>query len=82
MVAEYAKSNRSSCKKCSKQIAKQSLRVGMVSRDARGFDLTKWHHLDCFPVGSAPVASPDSITGFEALQVRFHFIFSILGFKI
>uniref|UniRef100_A0A2N9F9V3 PARP-type domain-containing protein n=1 Tax=Fagus sylvatica TaxID=28930 RepID=A0A2N9F9V3_FAGSY len=68
MVAEYAKSNRSSCKKCSKQIAKQSLRVGMVSRDARGFDLTKWHHLDCFPVGSAPVASPDSIKGFEALQ--------------
>jgi bifunctional polynucleotide phosphatase/kinase len=68
MVAEYAKSNRSSCKKCSKQIAKQSLRVGMVSRDARGFDLTKWHHLECFPVGSAPVASPDSIKGFEALQ--------------
>lgn len=71
IMAEYAKSDRSSCKKCAKQIAKKSLRVGMVSRDARGFDITKWHHLECFPLGSAqPSPSPSlhSIKGFDSLQ--------------
>ncbi|KAF3953223.1 hypothetical protein ACB098_06G077000 [Castanea mollissima] len=75
IMAEYAKSDRSSCKKCAKQIAKKSLRVGMVSRDARGFDITKWHHLDCFPLGSAqhshspsPSLLLHSIKGFDSLQ--------------
>ena len=71
IMAEYAKSDRSSCKKCAKQIAKKSLRVGMVSRDARGFDITKWHHLECFPLGSAqpsPSLSLHSIKGFDSLQ--------------
>ncbi|KAG6637159.1 hypothetical protein CIPAW_11G160200 [Carya illinoinensis] len=69
IVAEYAKSDRSSCKKCAKAIVKKALRVGIVSRDARGFDMTKWHHLDCFPVGAATVCSAEAIKGFEALQI-------------
>ncbi|KAF2314391.1 hypothetical protein GH714_025999 [Hevea brasiliensis] len=48
IVAEYAKSNRSSCKKCSQVISAKALRLGFVTRDSRGFDMTKWHHLDCF----------------------------------
>ncbi|KAF3434313.1 hypothetical protein FNV43_RR25416 [Rhamnella rubrinervis] len=68
IVAEYAKSNRSSCKKCSKTIAVRDLRLGLVSRDARGFDATKWHHLDCFSFGSYSVASTEAIKGFDALR--------------
>ncbi|XP_062169290.1 polynucleotide 3'-phosphatase ZDP isoform X2 [Alnus glutinosa] len=68
VVAEYAKSDRSSCKGCAKTIVKKALRVGIVSRDARGFDMTKWHHLECFPVGTASIGSAETIKGFEALQ--------------
>lgn len=68
VVAEYAKSGRSSCKKCSKTIAAKDLRVGLVSRDTRGFDMTRWHHLSCFPVGSGTVASPEAIKGFLELK--------------
>ncbi|KAI8552441.1 hypothetical protein RHMOL_Rhmol06G0267000 [Rhododendron molle] len=51
VVAEYAKSARSSCKKCDKKIDANALRLGSVTRDKRrGFDMTKWHHLDCFPM--------------------------------
>ncbi|KAG5546106.1 hypothetical protein RHGRI_018323 [Rhododendron griersonianum] len=47
VVAEYAKSARSSCKKCDKKIDTNTLRLGSVTRDKRrGFDMTKWHHLD------------------------------------
>ncbi|KAJ0101447.1 hypothetical protein Patl1_04855 [Pistacia atlantica] len=68
VVAEYAKSNRSACKKCSEKIAAQALRLGSVSRDSRGFDLTKWHHVDCFPFASEPIDSADSIKGFSSLK--------------
>ncbi|CAN1172060.1 Polynucleotide 3'-phosphatase ZDP [Linum perenne] len=65
IVAEYAKSGRSSCKKCSQPIPAKSLRLGLVSRDSRGFDMTKWHHLHCF---SQPFDSLDLISGFDSLQ--------------
>lgn len=81
VVAEYAKSNRSSCKNCSKTIAANALRLGSVTRDSRGFDMTKWHHVDCFPIVSEPIDSADSIQGFSSLQVffRFFFYFMTLG---
>ncbi|KAL0320607.1 UNVERIFIED_CONTAM: Polynucleotide 3'-phosphatase ZDP [Sesamum radiatum] len=69
IVAEYAKSGRSSCKKCSKAIASSSLRLGLVSKDPRGFDMTKWHHLDCFPFkNSDSVSSAEAIAGFSSLK--------------
>ncbi|KAK4420422.1 Polynucleotide 3'-phosphatase ZDP [Sesamum alatum] len=69
IVAEYAKSGRSSCKKCSKAIASSSLRLGLVSKDPRGFDMTKWHHLDCFPFNnSGSVSSAEAIAGFSSLK--------------
>lgn len=66
IIAEYAKSNRSSCKKCSTSIDNKSLRLGSVSRDPRGFDSTKWYHLHCLPLNSTSV---DSIAGFTSLKV-------------
>ncbi|XP_013719789.2 polynucleotide 3'-phosphatase ZDP isoform X2 [Brassica napus] len=68
VIAEYAKSSRSSCKKCSQTIAARELRLGMVTRDSRGFDMTKWHHLGCFPVESVAVDSVEEIGGFSSLQ--------------
>ncbi|EPS71832.1 hypothetical protein M569_02927, partial [Genlisea aurea] len=69
VVAEYAKSGRSSCKKCSKSIASSSLRIGIVGKDPRGFDTTKWHHSNCFPFSNTDsVSSVDSIAGFSVLK--------------
>ncbi|XP_051114509.1 polynucleotide 3'-phosphatase ZDP isoform X1 [Andrographis paniculata] len=69
IVAEYAKSGRSSCKKCSKAIASSSLRLGLVSKDPRGFDMTKWHHLNCFPfTDSESATSLESVAGFSSLK--------------
>ncbi|XP_062096815.1 polynucleotide 3'-phosphatase ZDP isoform X2 [Humulus lupulus] len=68
IVAEYAKSNRSFCKKCSKTIDSKSLRLGLVSRDSRGFDMTKWHHLGCFSFGSESLPSAEEIKGFDSLK--------------
>lgn len=71
IVAEYAKSNRSSCKKCAKPIIVGALRLGLVSRDSRGFDMTKWHHLNCFKMASSldSIPSVDEIGGFTNLAV-------------
>ncbi|XP_010251581.1 PREDICTED: polynucleotide 3'-phosphatase ZDP [Nelumbo nucifera] len=68
IVAEYAKSNRSSCKKCSKTITVNTLRLGLVSRDSRGFDMTRWHHLSCFPTDSEQIVSAEKIKGFSILK--------------
>ncbi|KAK6230738.1 hypothetical protein QUC31_002256 [Theobroma cacao] len=65
IIAEYAKSGRSSCKKCGKAITAQALRLGLVTRDLRGFDVTKWHHLPCF---SEKIDSLDVIKGFDLLK--------------
>ncbi|KAG9448340.1 hypothetical protein H6P81_014468 [Aristolochia fimbriata] len=68
VVAEYAKSNRSSCKKCLETILVNSLRLGVVTRDPRGFDNTKWHHVDCFPLESQAIVSAEDIRGFSSLK--------------
>ncbi|CAK7327647.1 unnamed protein product [Dovyalis caffra] len=65
IIAEYAKSNRSSCKTCLKTISAKALRLGLISRDSRGFDMTKWYHLDCF---SDKIESTELIGGFDSLQ--------------
>lgn len=68
VVAEYAKSNRSSCKGCGKAIGSGSLRLGLSTKDPRGFDLVKWHHLDCFPTKSQAFKAADEIKGFSSLK--------------
>ncbi|KVI02161.1 HAD-like domain-containing protein [Cynara cardunculus var. scolymus] len=68
IVAEYAKSGKSSCKKCSQKIDSKALRLGLKIRDPRGYDSTKWHHLDCFfSLDSVPVSYTETIEGFSEL---------------
>nr|XP_043627568.1 polynucleotide 3'-phosphatase ZDP-like isoform X2 [Erigeron canadensis] len=69
IIVEYAKSGRSSCKKCSEKIESKSLRLGFSSWDPRGFENTKWHHLDCFFPLDADLVSADSIEGFSELKI-------------
>ncbi|KAJ0989287.1 hypothetical protein J5N97_007643 [Dioscorea zingiberensis] len=69
LVAEYAKSSRSSCKGCGKSIPSGSLRLGLSSKDPRGFDVTKWHHFGCFSSQSHPIAVAEEIKGFSSLKV-------------
>ncbi|XP_078431210.1 phosphoesterase isoform X2 [Wolffia australiana] len=61
IVAEYAKSGRSSCKICGKIISVTNLRLGLSIRDPRGFESVKWHHLSCFSV-------PQTFTGVEKIK--------------
>lgn len=75
IAAEYAKSSRSSCKKCLKAIPAKSLRLGVISRDARGFEAAKWHHWGCFPRDSHPIVTAEKIVGFSLLKVSFFFFF-------
>ncbi|CAL0303733.1 unnamed protein product [Lupinus luteus] len=70
MTAEYAKSNRSTCKGCSKTIDSKSLRLGIVTKDPRGYEAIKWHHPSCFPLPFHLSSSPESsIKGFSSLQI-------------
>lgn len=69
VVAEYAKSGRSSCKGCSKAISNGALRLGSSSKDTRGFDLVKWFHVDCFPSASRSLPVAAEIVGFSSLKV-------------
>jgi bifunctional polynucleotide phosphatase/kinase len=68
IIAEYAKSGKSSCKKCSEKIESKSLRLGFSSWDPRGFENTKWHHIDCFFTQDADLVSAESIEGFSELK--------------
>ncbi|RDX92885.1 Polynucleotide 3'-phosphatase ZDP, partial [Mucuna pruriens] len=68
MMAEYAKSGRSSCKACSKAIEAKALRLALVSKSKDGYDVVKWHHLRCFPLHSHSHSSPHAIKGFSSLK--------------
>nr|KYP42774.1 hypothetical protein KK1_035804 [Cajanus cajan] len=69
MKAEYAKSNRSSCKACSEAIEAKSLRLASVSKGKGPYDVVKWHHLRCFPLSSHSHSAPEAIEGFSSLKV-------------
>ncbi|KAJ4771352.1 Poly [ADP-ribose] polymerase 1 [Rhynchospora pubera] len=68
VLAEYAKSGRSKCKGCQTAIVSGILRVGTSVKDPRGFDTTKWYHLDCFPTKSNPIGSVEDIKGVASLK--------------
>ncbi|XP_039848947.1 polynucleotide 3'-phosphatase ZDP-like isoform X1 [Panicum virgatum] len=65
---EYAKSGRSTCKGCSKNIAKGALRLGASFHDPRGFENTKWYHVACFPTASYPVFPVENLKGFDSIE--------------
>lgn len=80
MMAEYAKSNRSSCRACSKAIEAKTLRLALVSKGSGPFDAVKWHHLNCFPLSSHSPPSPQAIKGFSSLEV-YHLFSRFSTFK-
>lgn len=47
-VAEYAKSNRSACKKCKQKLDKGELRIGVVFTKGDA-EMTSWYHPACMP---------------------------------
>ncbi|RLN25023.1 polynucleotide 3' [Panicum miliaceum] len=65
---EYAKSGRSTCKGCSENIAKGTLRLGASFHDPRGFENTKWYHVACFPTSSYPVFPVENLKGFDSIE--------------
>lgn len=69
MMAEYAKSGRSTCKVCSKTIEAKALRLALVSKGNGPYDVVKWHHFHCFPLHSHSESSPENnIKGFSSLK--------------
>ncbi|XP_063300132.1 poly [ADP-ribose] polymerase 1 [Pelobates fuscus] len=66
--AEYAKSGRASCKKCSGNIAKETLRLAIMVQSPM-FDgkVPHWHHYACF-WKRARVVSHGDIDGFTELR--------------
>lgn len=84
VVVEYAKSGRSSCKKCLKPIANGSLRLGSSFKNPSGFDMIKWHHLCCFSKESwTDVGDVEEIKGFSSLKVlSYCFFLSIFSCSV
>ncbi|XP_067939303.1 poly [ADP-ribose] polymerase 1-like [Watersipora subatra] len=66
--AEYAKSNRASCKSCSNLISKDSLRLAVMVQ-SRFFDgkQATWFHYGCFWKRAQPVSSTE-FAGFDSLR--------------
>lgn len=66
--AEYAKSNRSSCKSCKDNISKDSLRLAKMVQSPH-FDgkIPHWFHYNCFFKKIKAKASSD-ISGFDSLR--------------
>ncbi|XP_013395651.1 poly [ADP-ribose] polymerase 1 [Lingula anatina] len=66
--AEYAKSNRASCKKCKELISKDTLRLAVMVQSPH-FDgkIPNWFHYKCFWTKAKVLAAHD-IHGFDALR--------------
>ncbi|VDP13399.1 unnamed protein product [Soboliphyme baturini] len=66
--AEYAKSNRSSCKGCKSVISKDTLRVGRMIQSPH-FDgkIPLWYHFTCF-ARTGKVKTTGDMAGFENLR--------------
>lgn len=47
-TADYAKSSRSNCRVCKKNIDKDELRLALMLQDDEGYKNTAWTHFDCF----------------------------------
>ncbi|KAL6616026.1 hypothetical protein ACP70R_038296 [Stipagrostis hirtigluma subsp. patula] len=65
---EYAKSGRSTCKGCSENITNGALRIGASAHDPRGYDITKWYHVACFPASTYPIFPVENLKGFDSIE--------------
>mmetsp|Transcript_34123 Transcript_34123/g.77862 ORF Transcript_34123/g.77862 Transcript_34123/m.77862 type:complete len:421 (-) Transcript_34123:115-1377(-) len=71
---EPAKSNRSKCKACKSEIAKEQLRFGSLMEVSPGHGSYSWRCLDCITAKQvanveSKVGSADNVDGFDALPV-------------
>ncbi|KAG8183478.1 hypothetical protein JTE90_001045 [Oedothorax gibbosus] len=66
---EYAKSGRSSCKKCKENIGQDTLRVAIMIQSPF-FDgkMATWHHLQCFFEKKTTLKNVDEIANFSNLR--------------
>ncbi|XP_067841290.1 poly [ADP-ribose] polymerase 1 [Heptranchias perlo] len=77
-AVEYAKSNRSTCKGCSKKIEKDTVRVSKKMIDPEKPQLgmiDRWYHPDCFvakraELGFLPAYSATQLNGFSTLSAE------------
>uniref|UniRef100_UPI00398EF7A6 poly [ADP-ribose] polymerase 1 n=1 Tax=Pristiophorus japonicus TaxID=55135 RepID=UPI00398EF7A6 len=77
-LVEYAKSNRSTCKGCSKKIEKDTVRVSKKMIDPEKPQLgmiDRWYHPDCFvgkraELGFLPAYSATQLKGFGLLNAE------------
>jgi len=71
-VVEYAKSGRSRCRGCGKNIAQKELRLGEQYIDeGRGYRGVNWYHLNCFDVPSS-LRDVSEVSGLELLTAGDH----------
>ncbi|GLU07733.1 hypothetical protein SLE2022_246810 [Rubroshorea leprosula] len=67
--AEYAKSGRSSCKTCKKQIDKEVLRLGKMVQSTRCDRIwPMWNHASCILKKANQINSVDDVEGLELLR--------------
>ncbi|KAG8465133.1 hypothetical protein KFE25_012496 [Diacronema lutheri] len=64
---EYAKSGRSSCKKCKVKIAKDELRVGVVTVN-EDVEMTSWFHPQCAQKKRGVEMTPSEFAGYDELR--------------
>jgi hypothetical protein len=67
--AEYAKSGRSSCKKCSKAIPDGALRIGPLVQSPH-FDgkVPLWHHFECLATEAVALIDAAQVDGYFGLR--------------
>ncbi|EDO46812.1 predicted protein, partial [Nematostella vectensis] len=72
LLAEYAKSSRSTCKHCDEQIVKGELRLAKVMDGEKYGPVPKWHHVPCFlkampDLDISGILTAQHFTGFQKL---------------
>lgn len=66
--AQYAKSNRSTCKGCYKKIDMGVLRIGHTTiNEDMGYEMTSWYHPECAEL-SKMIESVDDIDGWQSMK--------------
>jgi hypothetical protein len=67
--AEYAKSGRSSCKKCGKPIPDGALRMGPLVQSPH-FDgkVPLWHHFECLAAKASALVDAAQVDGYFSLR--------------
>ncbi len=63
---ELARSSRSECKACGKNVSKGLLKLGVIVGEGKWGPVTCWHHVECLILQG--VSEPDEVEGYEDLD--------------